>query len=97
MAITRWKNLITTPVKDRYTPDSYIEFRERRDKRRHREPLPDNYEVSIVRKNGEIRHLQVIRKGIVWAGKQQYQTIYRDITGQKQDARIIENFRAEFS
>ena len=28
----------TTPVKDRYTPDSYVEFRERRDQRRRRRP-----------------------------------------------------------
>ena len=74
----------STPVKDRYTPDSYIEFRERRDKRRRRETLPDNYEVSIMRKNGAVRHLQVMRKGILWAGKLQYQTIYRDVTEQKQ-------------
>jgi PAS domain S-box-containing protein len=73
----------TTPVKDRYTPDSYVEFRERRDQRRRRETLPDNYEVSIVRKNGAIRHLQVMRKEILWAGKQQYQTIYQDITEHK--------------
>ena len=78
------KEFQTTPVKDRYTPDSYIEFRERREKRRRQEPLPENYEVSILRKNGEVRHLQVIRKGILWGGKPQYQTIYQDITAQKQ-------------
>jgi PAS domain S-box-containing protein len=73
-----------TPVKDRYTPESYTEFRERRDQRRRRETLPDNYEISIVRKNGTVRHLQVMRKEILWAGKQQYQTIYRDVTEHKQ-------------
>jgi PAS domain S-box-containing protein len=74
----------TTPVKDRYTPLSYHEFQERREKRRRHEPLPENYEVSIVRKNSSIRHLHVIRKGILWGGKQQYQTIYQDITERKQ-------------
>jgi PAS domain S-box-containing protein len=74
----------TTPVKDRYTPLSYREFQERREKRRRHEPLPENYEVSIVRKNSSIRHLHVIRKGILWGGKQQYQTIYQDITERKQ-------------
>jgi PAS domain S-box-containing protein len=72
-----------TPVKDRYTPNSYTEFRERRDKRRRKETLPDNYEISITRKNGDIRHLQVMRKEILWAGKLQYQTIYQDVTEQK--------------
>ncbi len=78
------KEFNATPVKDRYTPESYIEFRARRDKRRRKEPLPDNYEVSIVRKNGTVRHLQVLRKEIMWSGKLQYQTIYRDVTEQKQ-------------
>ena len=74
----------TTPVKDRYTPGSYLEFHERRGKRRRSEPLPDNYEVNIIRKDGAVRHLQVIRKEILWGGKLQYQTIYQDITERKQ-------------
>jgi PAS domain S-box-containing protein len=84
--IYRYKNLDefkNTPVKDRYTPDSYIEFYKRREKRWRSEPLSNNYEISIVRKDGEVRHLQVLRKEIIWEGKQQYQTIYRDITEEK--------------
>ena len=73
-----------TPVKDRYTPESYNEFHKRREKRLRREPLPDTYEVSIVRKDGMVRQLQVIRKEILWAGKPQYQTIYQDITERKE-------------
>jgi len=87
----------TTPVKDRYTPDSYVEFLERRDRRRRREPLPANYEISIVRKDGAIRYLQVMRKEILWAGKQHYQTIYRDVTEHKQAEEALkaseQNFR----
>ena len=81
----------TTPVKDRYTPESYLEFHERREKRRRREPLPDNYEVSIVRKDSTVRQLQVIRKEIMWAGKRQYQTIYQDITERKQAEEALKN------
>ncbi len=45
---------------------------------------PSEYEISIIRKNGEIRHLQVYRKKIFWNGEFQYQAIYQDITGRKQ-------------
>jgi PAS domain S-box-containing protein len=72
-----------TPVNERYAPESYLEFQERREKRQRREPLPDNYDVTIMRKDGGERHLHVVRKEIMWAGKQQYQTIYQDITEQK--------------
>jgi two-component sensor histidine kinase len=36
-----------------------------------------------VRKNGEVRHLQVFRKEILWNGERQFQTIYQDITARK--------------
>jgi PAS domain-containing protein len=36
-----------------------------------------------VRKNGEVRHLQVFRKEILWNGERQFQTIYQDITERK--------------
>ena len=72
-----------TPVNERYAPESYLEFHERREKRQRRQPLPDNYDVTIVRKDGGERYLHVVRKEIMWAGNKQYQTIYQDITEQK--------------
>jgi PAS domain S-box-containing protein len=36
-----------------------------------------------VRKNGEVRHLQVFRKEVLWNGEKQYQAIYLDITERK--------------
>ena len=44
---------------------------------------PSEYEISIVRKNGEVRHLQVFRKEILWDGERQFQVIYQDITERK--------------
>ena len=81
------EELRTTPLKERYTPESYAEFQIRKEKRRKGEYDPFEYEVSIVRKNGEVRHLQVFRKEILWNGERQFQTIYQDIT----ERRLIED------
>jgi len=77
------EELRTTPLKKRYTPETYAEFQKRYEKRQRGEDSPSEYEVSIVRKNGEVRHLLVSRKVLLWNGKKQYQTIYRDITERK--------------
>jgi PAS domain S-box-containing protein len=78
------EELKTTPTKNRYTPQSYAEFKIRREKRKGDDDGPYEYEISIVRKKGEVRHLQVLRKEILWNGERQFQTIYRDITERKQ-------------
>ena len=41
---------------------------------------PSEYEIDIVRKDGEVRHLHVLRKEIYWNGQKQSQVIYQDIT-----------------
>ncbi len=68
------------PAKQRYTPESYAEHEERKRKRKVGGPVPPSYEISIVRKTGEIRTLQVFRKEVVWGGKTQFQSLYQDIT-----------------
>ena len=73
----------TTPVEKRYTPESYAEFKIRRDKRRQGVDVQFEYAINIIRKNGEVRHLQVFRKEILWDGKRQFQVIYQDITERK--------------
>ncbi|MFH1934041.1 MAG: PAS domain S-box protein [Pseudomonadota bacterium] len=85
------EELRTTPVKNRYTPQSYAEFKIRREKRKGDVDVPSGYEISIVRKNGEIRHLQVLRKDVLWDGERQFQVIYQDITDRK---RAEEKLRA---
>ena len=71
-------------IKQRYTPESYAEWHARKKKRLAGESGTSEYEISIVRKNGEIRHLHVFRKEIFWDGKKQSQVIYRDITEHRQ-------------
>ena len=79
------EELRSTPLKERYTPRSYAEFQIRKEKRKRGddEPSESEYEISIVRKDGEVRHLQVFRKEILWNGERQFQTIYQDITARK--------------
>jgi PAS domain S-box-containing protein len=78
------EELRTTPVKKRYTPESYAEFQIRMEKRRQGDHDPSEYEVNIVRKNGEVRHLLVFRKEVLWNGERQFQTVYQDITDRRQ-------------
>jgi PAS domain S-box-containing protein len=80
------------PLKERYTPQSYFEF-ERRRKARDRGAFgPSQYEIAIVRKNGEVRQLQVFRKAILWNGAKQFQALYRDITEEKKRGEILKQF-----
>jgi PAS domain S-box-containing protein len=78
------EELRTTPLEKRYTSESYVEFKKRYERRQQGEDSPSEYEISIVRKNGEVRHLLVSRKGQLWNGEKQYQLLYRDITEPKQ-------------
>jgi PAS domain S-box-containing protein len=80
------------PVKERYTPQSYAEYRIRKKKREQGELGPSEYEISIVRKNGEVRHLLAFRKEILWNGVNKFQIIYQDITERKQtEEKLREN------
>jgi PAS domain S-box-containing protein len=78
-----------TPLKDRYTPASYVQAQKRKHQRESGDLSASDYEISIVRKNGEIRHLQVFRKGVLWDGARQFQILYNDITERKKDEEEI--------
>jgi PAS domain S-box-containing protein len=74
------EELRATPVKTRYTPESYTQFLKRKEQRDRGELDFPDYEISIIRKNGEVRHLRVFRKEVLWDGEKQYQAIYLDVT-----------------
>ncbi|MDD5511818.1 MAG: PAS domain S-box protein, partial [Dehalococcoidales bacterium] len=77
------EELNTVPIRQRYSPASYAEHRERRRKRKLGEFVPDGYIVSIIRKDREVRHLEVFRKEVVWDNKPETQVLYHDITDRK--------------
>jgi len=71
-----------TPAKNRYTPECYIQHQERKAKRKNGQDVFE-YELSIVRSNGDIRHVKVSRKEILWNRVKHFQVINMDITDQK--------------
>jgi len=74
------EELQSTSTRERYTPQAYAEHLVRRHRRQRGEYVPPNYEISIIRKDGEVRHLEVFRKEVIWDGKRQFQVLYNDIT-----------------
>jgi PAS domain S-box-containing protein/putative nucleotidyltransferase with HDIG domain len=72
------------PHKKRYTPETFAEYEKRREIRKSGQDGPLNYEISIVRKDGQIRHLEVFRKKVLWNGEIHYQALYNDITKRKE-------------
>jgi len=77
------EELEATPRRERCTPESYAEHQARKEKRQRGEYVPSKYEISIVRKDGEIRHLEVLRKEVPWNGKPRFQVLYQDVTERK--------------
>jgi len=84
------KELKATPAIQRYTPESYTEQQERAEKRKLGKPVPSHFEVSIIRKDGKVRHLEVFHRGILWDGKTQFQVLYDDITERKRMERELQ-------
>ena len=74
------------PAAERHTLQSYAERQERVSKREAGEPVPDRFEQSIIRKDGEVRNLEVFHREVLWGGEKQFQLIYQDITERKRAA-----------
>lgn len=89
------EELKTTPVEKRYTPESFAEYQIRREKRKQGAYVPSEYEVSIVRKDGEVRQIQAFRKAILWDGEKQSQVIYKDITELKRTEEKLRTSREQ--
>jgi len=82
-----FEELASTPHK-RDTPGVLCEYEIRQLKRRRGEYVPPVYELSIIRKNGDIRYLEVFRKQVLWNGEMQFQALYADITNASRPKKI---------
>jgi PAS domain S-box-containing protein len=83
------EELEAVPSQQRYTSESYAAYLERSEKRKRGEPAPLSYETSIVRSDGEVRHLSVSRGELLWNGEKRFQLVYQDITERKQMEREL--------
>jgi PAS domain S-box-containing protein len=90
------EELKAVPRNQLYTPESYAEHRERVNKRKRREYVPSNYEISIVRKDGQVRRLSVSRGEVLWDGEKQSQVAYQDITEHKQAEEALQWSQAQY-
>lgn len=72
-----------TKAVETYTEKSYQEHLERKELRKKGIDTND-YEISIRRKNGDVRHIKVWRKEVIWNKKMHFQVINQDITEVKQ-------------
>ncbi|OFY60489.1 MAG: hypothetical protein A2Y71_05385 [Bacteroidetes bacterium RBG_13_42_15] len=85
-----------TPLKDRYTSESYAQAQERKRQRERGDLSDTDYEISIVRKDGEVRHLQVFRKEVLWDGVRQFQLICNDITERKRIEKMLQKSESKY-
>lgn len=77
-----------TPSVKRYTSESFAEHLARKEKRKTGNDVID-YEISIIRKDGEVRDMKVHRKEILWNSSKHFQVIYQDITEQNKLTREL--------
>jgi PAS domain S-box-containing protein len=82
-----------TPFENHHTTRGYAESKTRKNKKKSDHGRTE-YEISIVRKDGAVRHLQVLCKEILWDDEGQFQVIYQDITERSRaDRELIETLQ----
>ena len=85
------EELKTTPAENHCTSGICAELAITAGKRKNDDYIPTEYETSIIGKNGEIRHLQVFRKDILWDGTRHFQFVYQDFTERRLAEQKLQN------
>jgi len=75
--------LKNTLIEQRLTPTSFKQYWIMKEKVEEGETIPSEYDVEIVRRDGETRNLTVSRTEVNWDGKVQYLMLSQDITERK--------------
>ncbi len=78
-----------TPRNQRIATESYPYIMERKEKMLRGESIPNNFEMSITSKDGNIRYLQVWVKEVLWDGEICHHLIYQDITEPKRTRKAL--------
>jgi PAS domain S-box-containing protein len=85
-----------SPPQKYYTHESYADYLRRKENFTSGGSLPDILEIDIIRKDGAIRHLQLVNKKVLWDGKELYQRLYFDITERKHAEKQLEDAAREW-
>ena len=91
------EELRCSPPQEHYTPESYAGFVKRREQFARGELLPSHLEIDIARKDGAIRHLELLSKIVLWNGEQHYQFIYNDITDRVEAEKAVKASQETYS
>jgi diguanylate cyclase (GGDEF)-like protein/PAS domain S-box-containing protein len=71
------------PPQEFYSPEAHANWVLRHERLLRGEPMPKRVDIDIIRKDGTRRYLDVSMRDVFWDGKQQFQTLYNDITERK--------------
>lgn len=78
-----------TSVEKRYTEESLSLHQQRKQKRKKGEYVDPEYEIDVLRNDGQIRHVVVLRKTVSWSDTPQTLIIYQDITERRNAESLI--------
>ncbi len=63
-----------------YMPDSYTQYLDRRARRLRGETVTPHFEVDFTRRDGELRHIEVFQKEVLWDGEKRFMLLHVDVT-----------------